>query len=143
MKRDKMKKVFVSGCFDLLHSGHIRFLEEAARLGALYVSVGSDKTIAELKHRKTVYNEKERQYMVSSLKFVKKCFIGSGSGYLDFLPELNQVKPDIFFVNTDGDSPEKREYMAAHNIQYIVQKRAPKKGLPKRSTTELRQSLSK
>ena len=44
-------KVFVSGCFDLLHSGHIKFLTEAAKYGDLYVSVGSDKTINELKHK--------------------------------------------------------------------------------------------
>ena len=37
------KKVFVSGCFDMLHSGHVRFLEEAAGLGDVYVAVGNDR----------------------------------------------------------------------------------------------------
>ena len=79
-ERDKMAKVFVSGCFDVLHSGHVRFFEEAAQYGDLYVSIGSDKTVRELKNRETLYNENERLYMVSSLRFVHHAFIASGSG---------------------------------------------------------------
>ena len=41
----KKKKVFVSGCYDMLHSGHVAFFEEAASHGDLYVGIGSDKTI--------------------------------------------------------------------------------------------------
>lgn len=48
----KKKKVFVSGCYDMLHSGHVAFFEEAASHGDLYVGIGSDKTIYELKARK-------------------------------------------------------------------------------------------
>ena len=48
------KKVFVSGCFDLLHSGHVAFLTEAASFGDLYVGIGSDKTIFELKGRAAI-----------------------------------------------------------------------------------------
>ncbi len=57
------KKVFVSGCFDLLHSGHIAFFEQAANYGDLYVAIGSDKTIFELKGREPVNSEDERLYM--------------------------------------------------------------------------------
>ena len=54
------KKVFVSGCYDMLHSGHVAFFEEAATHGDLYVGIGSDKTIHELKARKTIHTEDER-----------------------------------------------------------------------------------
>ena len=54
-----MKKVFVSGCFDLLHSGHIEFFRKASKYGDLYVSVGSDKTIEDLKKRPTIYKPKK------------------------------------------------------------------------------------
>ena len=138
-----MPKVFVSGCFDLLHSGHIRFFEEAAEHGDVYVSVGSDKTVMELKHRPTVFPEQERLFMVQSIKFVHQAFIGSGSGYLDFLPELTKIQPDIFFVNADGDSPEKRDLCQKMGIQYIVSQRIPKTGLTARSTTALREQLKK
>lgn len=131
-------KVFVSGCFDLLHSGHVRFLEEASQFGELYVSIGSDKTIRELKKRETINSEDERLYMINALKFVKKVFVGSGSGMLDFEPELRKIKPTIFIVNEDGDKIEKRKLCEGLGIEYLVLKRTPKEGLPIRSTTSLR-----
>ena len=138
-----MVKVFVSGCFDVLHSGHIRFLEEASLYGDLYVSVGSDKTIEELKNRKTLYNEAERLYMVSSIKFVHQAFVAQGSGKLDFAEEIKTIKPDIFFVNSDGDSAEKREFVENLGIRYVVSNRIPKDLLPIRSTTAIREELKK
>ena len=138
-----MTKVFVSGCFDVLHSGHIRFFEEASQYGDLYVSIGSDKTVLELKNRPTLYNEAERLYMVSSIKYVYSAFIAQGTGKLDFINELQQIKPDIFFVNSDGDSPAKREAIENLGIRYIVSNRIPKDLLPVRSTTSIRTSLNK
>lgn len=138
-----MTKVFVSGCFDVLHSGHIRFFEEAAQYGDLYVSIGSDKTVEELKHRKTLYNEAERLYMVSAIKFVYEAFIARGNGKLDFADELQRVRPDIFFVNSDGDSPEKRRFVEGWGIRYVVSNRVPKDLLPVRSTTSIRGELNK
>ena len=136
-----MTKVFVSGCFDVLHSGHVRFFEEAASYGDLYVSIGSDKTIQELKNRQTLYNENERLYMVSSLKFVHSAFIARGSGKLDFAEEIKEIKPDIFFVNVDGDSPEKRQFVESLGIRYVISQRTPKENLPVRSTTAIRTTL--
>jgi len=59
------KKVFVSGCFGLLHSAHIAFLQEAATLGDLHVALGSDTTVYELKGRLPINTEAERLYLVS------------------------------------------------------------------------------
>ena len=69
------KKVLVSGCFDLLHSGHIAFLQEAASYGDLYVALGSDHTIFELKGQMPINNQEERLYMVQAISCVKKAFI--------------------------------------------------------------------
>ncbi len=52
MPEDSRKTVMVSGCFDLLHSGNIAFFKEAARFGDLYVALGSDQTVYELKGRR-------------------------------------------------------------------------------------------
>ena len=90
------KKVFVSGCYDMLHSGHVAFFEEAARYGDLYVGIGSDKTIFELNARKTVNTYAERLYMVKALRVVKDAWINSGSGLLDFEKELRELKPDKY-----------------------------------------------
>lgn len=136
-----MKKVFVSGCYDMLHSGHVAFFRQAASYGDLYVGIGSDKTIEELKHRKTVYSEKERLYMVKSIRYVKDAFINPGSGMLDFLDILDIVKPDVFVVNSDGGSDMKRELCASRGIEYIVLDRIPDDGLEARSTTSLRQNV--
>lgn len=133
------KKVFVSGCYDMLHSGHIAFFEEAAKYGDLYVGIGSDKTIFELKERKTVYPEEERLYMIKALRCVKDAWISKGSGMLDFVEEMKELKPDIFFVNSDGASPLKENLCKELGIQYIVSQRIPRFGLPARSTTKLRQ----
>ena len=105
----KKKKVFVSGCYDMLHSGHVAFFEEAASHGDLYVGIGSDKTIYELKARKTINTEAERLYMVKALRVVKDAWVNSGSGLLDFEKELRELKPDIFFVNSDGATPLKEQ----------------------------------
>lgn len=136
-----MKKVFVSGCYDMLHSGHIRFFEEAARLGDLYVGIGNDANILALKRRPTANPEAERLYMVRAVRYVKDAWINSGMGKMDFVKEVEALKPDIFFVNEDGCSEEKRAFCAAHGIEFVVAKRVPAKGLPPRSTTAIREGL--
>lgn len=135
-----MSKVFVSGCYDMLHSGHIAFFEEAASYGDLYVGLGSDQTIFDLKGRKTINNEQERLYMVKAIRYVKNAWINSGFGIMDFVKELRELKPDYFFVNADGYTLEKESLCKELGIKIIVSKRVPSKGLPARSTTELRQT---
>ncbi len=138
-----MKKVFVSGCYDLLHSGHVEFFRQAAQYGELYVGIGSDKTILHYKNHKTVYSEQERLFMVKSIKYVKDAFINSGRGILDFIPTLDIVKPDILVVNSDGGSDSKRKVCEERGIEYIVLERDPHEGLEARSSTELKKSPCK
>lgn len=135
------KKVFVSGCYDMLHSGHVAFFKEASRYGDLYVGIGSDKTIEELKHRKTVYSEKERLYMVKAIRYVTDAFINTGSGMLDFVETMDAVHPDVFVVNSDGGSDEKRRLCAERGIEYVELNRVPDAGLKARSTTSLRSEV--
>ena len=132
------KKVFVSGCFDLLHSGHVAFFQEAAQFGDLFVALGSDKTVFDLKGRVPVNSEAERLFMVKSVACVKEAFISKGSGMLDFLGELDEIKPDFFIVNEDGNIPEKRKLCDELGIEYKILKREPHQGLAARSTTSLR-----
>ena len=133
-----MKKVMVSGCYDLLHSGHIMFFETAATYGELYVCLGSDKNIELLKNNKTHFNENERLYMVQSIKFVHQAMISSGLGYLDYKTEMMEIRPDIFIVNEDGDQPEKRSLCEKYNVEYLVLTREPKEGLPVRSSSAVK-----
>lgn len=114
------KKVFVSGCFDLLHSGHVEFFRQAAEYGDLYVGIGSDRTIERYKHQKPVYSEQERLFMVQSISYVKEAYINAGSGVLDFLPTLDIVQPDILVVNNDGGNEEKRKVCEERGIEFVV-----------------------
>ena len=136
-------KVFVSGCYDMLHSGHVRFFEEASRLGDLYVGIGNDANILSLKNRPVVNGEQERLYMVKSVRYVKDAWINSGMGKMDFVKEVDELKPDFFFVNHDGWSEEKERFCAERGIKLVVADRVPAEGLPARSTTAIRASLGK
>ena len=126
---NQRKKVFVSGCYDMLHSGHVAFFKEASKYGDLYVGIGSDSTIENLKKRKTVYSEKERLYMVKAIRYVTDAFINAGSGMMDFIDTVDRVRPDIFVVNSDGGSDEKREFCKERGIEYVVLEREPDAGL--------------
>ena len=75
-----LQKVFVSGCYDLLHSGHVEFFQQASRYGDLYVGIGSDATYLEYKHRKPMFPQEERLFMVKNIKAVKDAYINEGSG---------------------------------------------------------------
>jgi ribulose-phosphate 3-epimerase len=134
--------VAVSGCYDLLHTGHVRFFQEAAALGELHVCVGRDATITALKGRPPMFPEHERLFFVQSIKHVAAARLSAGSGMLDFLPDLDEIRPDIFFVNEDGDRPEKREACAKRGIDYVVAQRRPAPGLPTRSSTSIKASLA-
>lgn len=133
-----MRKVLVSGCFDMMHSGHIAFLKTAAEYGQVYACIGSDETVYSLKGRYPVVNQAERKYCLESLDCVYEARVSRGDGHLDFLPELLEIQPDIFVVNSDGDSLFKRELMSEKGIEYVVLDRIPANNLPPRSTTALR-----
>lgn len=135
------KKVFVSGCYDLLHSGHVEFFRQAAQYGDLYVGIGSDETILHYKNHKTLYNEKERLFMVKAIRYVKDAYINAGSGIMDFIPTVDFLKPDILVVNEDGASEEKRKFCEERGMEYVVLKRDPHEGLEAHSSTSLKEQL--
>lgn len=133
------KKIMVSGCFDWVHSGHVRFFEEVSQFGDLYVVVGHDDNLRLLKGEgHPLFFEDERLYWVQAIRFVKHALISTGNGWLDAAPEIERIKPDIFVVNKDGDVPEKRKYFRELDIEYKILDRKPKNGLPARVGTNLR-----
>ena len=137
-----MKKVFVSGCYDLLHSGHVEFFRQASAYGSLYVGIGSDATILQLKGHRTLYSENERLFMVKAIRYVQDAFINQGSGMMDFVPTVDFLKPDIFVVNEDGSRPEKEAFCKERGIEYVVLKRTPQEGLEARSSTDIKNAVT-
>lgn len=100
----KSKVVLASGVFDLLHLGHVRFLEEAKKAGGpnakLIVIVARDNTVEKKKGKKPVMPEHQRCALVASLKVVDEAMLG----YEDFNmgKVLERIKPDIVAVGHDS-----------------------------------------
>jgi cytidyltransferase-like protein len=135
---ERRRKVFVTGCFDMLHSGHVAFLKEAAEFGDVYVGIGSDETVGTLKGRYPINNQDERQFMLEALRCVTRCTVNNGSGIMDFVENEDVLTADILFVNEEGHSPEKEDFCRKQDLQYVVSKRIPHGNLRARSTTALR-----
>ena len=129
------KIVMVSGCYDLLHAGHVAFFKTAAQYGKLHVYVGQDQNIKLLKGKAPYFSQEERRYMVRAVRFVEKANIASGSGMLDFEPDMKELKPDIFLVNSDGFTPDKKRICEENGVELVVLERIPEEGLPARSSS--------
>ena len=93
------------------------------------------------KNHKTLYPEQERLFMVKAIRYVKNAFINDGSGVMDFIGTVDRLKPDIFVVNEDGASEEKRRFCEERGIEYVVLQRTPSEGLEARSSTALKKDL--
>lgn len=135
------KKVMVSGCYDLLHAGHIAFFKTAAQYGELHVFVGQDENIKQLKGKAPYFSQEERKYMVGAVKYVEEAHIASGSGMLDFEPDMKVLKPDIFIVNSDGYTPGKKRICEENGVELVVLERIPEEGLPARSSSGSKKEL--
>jgi FAD synthetase len=99
----KGKIVLATGVFDLLHLGHLRFLEESKRKGGpestLVVVVARDKTVRRRKARGPVYPEDQRRELVGAFRVVDRAILGHEE--FDLLGILKEVKPDIVCVGYD------------------------------------------
>ncbi len=137
----KDKKVMVSGCYDLLHAGHIAFFKTAAQYGKLHVFVGQDENIKFLKGKAPYFSQEERKYMVGAVRYVEQANIASGSGMLDFEPDMKILKPDIFVVNHDGFTEGKKQLCDENGVELIVLDRIPEDGMPERSSSASKRDL--
>ena len=118
-KSGKRKVVLASGVFDLLHLGHVKFLEEAKRAGGpkskLIVIVATDRTVEKTKGRKPIMAEDQRRALVESLKVVDKAFLGFET--LDIGEIISKVKPDVIALGYD------QEEMAKEVQNYLDRKK--------------------
>jgi len=121
----KRRVVLASGNFDLLHLGHVKYLEEAKEAGGenakLIVIVARDSTIKKMKGRKPVMPEDQRRSLVESLKVVDEAILGYEE--LDIDKVLEKIRPDIIAVGHDQDNIERsvRKALAEKklNIQIV------------------------
>lgn len=132
-----MKKIFVSGCYDIIHAGHIQFFEEAKALGDyLIVSFASEPVLWHHKQRKPSIPDEHKKVLLESLRVVDKVILGTGMKKgLDFEKEFLEEKPDILAVTEDdlyGDI--KRELCARIGAQYVVLPKTPPRFEPVSTT---------
>jgi len=94
-----MVRVMATGVFDIIHLGHLHYLEESKKLGdELVVVVATDTTVRKRKHE-PITPEKMRVELVSSLKPVDKALLGKESA--DIFEIVREVKPDIITIGYD------------------------------------------
>jgi len=134
------KQVLVAGYFDLFHSGHAKFLEQAASYGELSVLVGSDESSIVNKHKRPIYSQSERAYIVSRIKHVSKVYTPLDPALTNFENFLSGK--DFFIINEDGDMPEKRDVCEKHGVEYIVLKRQPEINTRQLSSSNIKKSIN-
>jgi hypothetical protein len=79
--------------------------------------------------------------MVNSVRYVENAFVATGSGMLDFEPDLEKIKPDVFVVNRDGHTPDKEALCKKFSIEYKVLERIPESGLPARASSSTKREI--
>jgi FAD synthetase len=97
-----MKKIATFGVFDIVHTGHVKFLKKCKRLAKdseLIVVIARDSTVLKEKGRKPVIPEEQRRYIVESLKPVDKAILGNEGE--DKLKIVEKIKPDIIVLGYD------------------------------------------
>lgn len=93
------KKILIAGTFDILHPGHIFFIDEAAKMGEVYVIVSTDKNAARFKGDKPIVPEKQRLEVVQHIKNVKEAKLGRPDN--DTLKTVGDINPDIVLLGPD------------------------------------------
>ena len=128
-----MKKIFVSGCYDILHGGHIQFFKEARALGDhLTVCFASDEVLWKHKKRQPSIPQDHKFILMDSLNIVDQVVIGDCQELgLDFKNHFLEIRPDILVVTTDDKySDKKRSLCSEVGAEYVVLPKTPPEYTP-------------
>ncbi len=128
-----MKKVFVSGCYDILHGGHLQFFEEARALGDhLTVSFASEEVLWIHKRRKPSIPDQHKKALLEGMRVVDQVVIGdSHEEGLDFKDHFLRLKPDVLAVTEDDQYGHlKRDLCDQIGARYVLLPKTPPKFEP-------------
>ena len=123
-----MKKVFVSGCYDILHAGHLQFFEEARAIGDyLIVSFASAEVLWHHKRRKPSIPDDHKRVLLQGLRMIDEVIITTGHDEgLDFKEDFLRIRPDFLIVTEDDKYGElKRDLCNQVGAQYSVLPKTP------------------
>lgn len=122
-KTKKERIVLASGVFDLLHLGHVRFLEAAKKAGGqgarLVVVVARDKTVEKKKGRKPIMSEYQRCALVASLKVVDDAILGYED--FDMGKVVERIRPDVIALGYDSHMSS-----LEHSVRNTIKEKALK-----------------
>lgn len=134
-----MTRVFVSGCYDILHAGHVQFFREARALGShLTVSFASAEVLWLHKRRRSSIPDEHKRALIAALDMVDEVIVSHGlEEGLDFKEDFLRLRPDVLAVTEDDKyGPLKRELCAQVGAKYVVLPKTPPQFTPI-STTEI------
>lgn len=123
-----MRKVFVSGCYDIIHGGHVQFFEEARALGDhLTVSFASSEVLWIHKRRKPSIPDDHKKALLESLRMVDLVVVGRGHDEgIDFREDFLALRPDVLAVTEDDKYADlKRALCAEVGATYVVLPKTP------------------
>lgn len=131
--RHNLKRIFVSGCYDIIHAGHLQFFEEARALGDhLTVSFASENVLWEHKKRRPAIPDAHKKALLEGFSIVDEVIVGADEGHgLDFRSYFLEAKPDMLVVTEDDQYGDlKRELCAQVGAVYHVLPKTPPKFKP-------------
>ncbi len=134
-----MTRVFVSGCYDILHAGHVQFFTEARALGNhLTVCFASSEVLWLHKRRRSSLPDEHKRELIRALQMVDDVVVGHGiEEGIDFREHFLRLKPDILAVTEDDKyAPLKRALCAEVGAKYVVMPKTPPQ-FPPLSTTQI------
>ncbi|HEX4068570.1 MAG TPA: adenylyltransferase/cytidyltransferase family protein [Candidatus Babeliales bacterium] len=117
------KVVLIGGCFDIIHFGHMQFLEKAKQTGDyLIVALESDERIINDKKRTPIHTQKERAYNLLALRFVDYVImLPLLNGFDDYLALVQNIKPhSIAITSNDPQQINKQKQTDAIGAQLII-----------------------
>ena len=123
-----MKKIFVSGCYDILHGGHIQFFKEARALGDhLTVCFASDEVLWEHKKRRTSIPQDHKLALMTAIEVIDQVVIGNCQVHgLDFKDHFLKVRPDVLVVTEDDQFADVKKTLCKEiGADYIVLPKTP------------------
>jgi len=123
-RKRKRKIVLASGVFDLLHLGHVKFLEEAKKAGGknaeLIVIIARDRIAGQGKGKKPIMSENQRRALVESLKVVDEAILGFEN--FDIGKVIEKIKPDVIALGYDQENMENlvKKYVDGHGLKIKI-----------------------
>lgn len=101
-----MKTIFVNGCFDVIHPGHIQLFKYAKSLGDyLIVAIDSDKKVGEMKgYDRPIFCQEDRAKTLEAIRYIDIVYIFDSKKELEGL--IKTINPDIMVVGSDWKGKE-------------------------------------